>query len=391
MGKPLSVTPDGGFALSGVEKSSSLAFGRYLSGGEKAFLEKTDFSKSTYPPVNVILHSSTENLPSLPALNVDAIEGGAPRISVHLRVGEQGIESTQLLVAALMLREYYGENAPAPGSGVPHFPSWVIHGMATLCFPPEESFRIPSSYLNGGTPPKLGDFLIQRAPEFSNSSLSDLYDATASLLLKAGLASPAGQSAFRKWIGHHDPKLTGSDPSRWVGGWEMKTIERRWLLLMAGSSTDGEGGIKLQNIPETLKSYDAVMSQGLSGGATIGSLAHDKKTGTYTLAGLSDRLKGIRLRSNPFVTPLIDRTLILIEKAPKLSEKKIAAEEKSLEELGKAMMKQFGEIDAYLDWYEATRLPVRSGYFDRLLRNPGAEIRKGPIGRHIDAVEERGW
>lgn len=391
MGKPPSVTPDGGFALGGTEQSSSVAFGRYLSGGERIFLEKTAFPKSASPPVSVILHSSSENLPSLPALNVDAIEGGAPRISVHLGAGEQGIEATQLLAAALMLREYYGEHAPVPGSGVPRFPAWVMRGMATLCFPPEEPVRITFSYLKGGTPPKLEDFLIQRAPESSNSSLSDLYDATASLLLKAGLATPSGQSAFRKWIGRHDPKLPGSDPSRWVGGWEMKVIERRWLLLMAGSSSGGDGGMKLQNISETLKSYDAVMTEGLSGGSTIGSLAHDKKTGPFTLGKLSDRLKGIRLRANPFVTPLIDRTLILVEKAPKLPVKKVAAEEKALGEIHGAMKKQSAEIEAYLDWYEATRLPVRSGYFDRLLRNPGTEIRKGPIGRYVDAVEERGW
>lgn len=391
MGKTPSVTPDGGFALSGGEKMSNASFGRYLAGGEKVFFEKTGFHSSAYPPVSVQLHSSSENIPSLPALNVDAIEVGAPRISVHLRSGEQGIDATQLLVAALMLREHYGEQAPVPGSRVPHFPPWIMRGLATLCFPPEEKVLIPSSYLKGGAPPSLEDFLTQRPPETSNTSISDLYDVMASVLLKAGLATPSGQAAFRKWIGHDDPKQQGADPTRWVGGWEMKPIERRWLLLMAGSSSDGEGTIKPHGIAETLKTYDAVMAEGLSGGFTIGTLAHDKKTAPYTLGKLSDRLKGIRLRANPLVMPLIDRTLVLIEKAPKLSMNKVAEEEKVLGDLRKVILKQSMEIEAYLDWYEATKLPVHSGYFDRLLKNPGSEIRKGPIGRYIDAVEERGW
>lgn len=359
--------------------------------GEKAFQEKTGFPSSSYPPVMVIPHLATETLPSLPSLNVDAIEGGLPRISVHLKSGELGIDATQLLAAALMLRQFYADQAPDPGSPVPRFPPWVMRGMATLCFPPEESVRIPSSYLNGGSPPVLEDFLTQRPPEISNPSMSDLYAATAAALLKAGLATPAGQAAFRKWTGHYDPKQPAWNPARWVEGWEMKPVERRWLLLMAGSSSEGNETARLLTITETLKSYDTVMAEGLSGGATISSLARDKKTGAFTLGKLADRLNGLRLRANPMVAPLIDRTLILIKKAPKLPAKKINGEEKNLGDLRGTILKQSREIEAYLDWYEAAKLPVRSGYFDRLLRTPGSEVRKGPVGRHIDAVEARGW
>lgn len=392
MGKPPSVTPDGGFALITGDKSSPVAFGRYLSAGEKSFLEKTGFTPSGFPPVNVVLHSSSENLPSLPALNVDAMENGVPRISLHLNSGVQRIETTQLLAAALLLREFYGEHAPAPGSRVPRYPDWVMRGVATLCFPQEETNRIPTSYLKGGSPPNLEDFLIQRPPDPSDPSLSDLYDATASLLLKAGLTTPAGQATFRKWVGHEDSKknVENSIP-RWVGGWEMKPVEKRWLLLMVGNSEESNGTVRLQNTRESLKAYDTVIAEGLTGGVTIASLSRDKKMGPYTLGKLSDRLKGIRLRANPLVIPLIDRTLILVGNAPKLSQRKIEEEQKSLTELRGSILKKSEEIEAYLDWYEAMKLPIRSGYFDRLLKTPESEIKKGPIGRHLDAVEERGW
>lgn len=391
MGKPPAVTPDGAFALSGADKESQPSFGRYLSAGEKVFYEKTGFSPSACPPVSVVLHSAGESASSLPSLNVDAIEGGAPRVSLHIRAGEHGIETTQLLVAALMLREFYGDRSPVAGSRVPHFPPWIVRGLATLCFPPGETVRIPSSYLKGGAPPTLEDFLTQRPPDPSNPSLSDLYDVTSSLLMNAGLGTTTGQEAFRKWIGHDESKGGGGDRPRWIAGWEMKPIERRWLLLMAGNSSEGEGVSRLQGMSQSLKDYDAVMAEGLSGGTTISALARDKKAGAYRLGTISDRLKRCRLRTNPLVIPLIDRTLILIEKAPKLSVKKLNAEEKEIGELRASMLRQSGEIEAYLDWYEATRLPVRSGYFDRLLKNPDPGIRKGPIGRHMDAVEERGW
>lgn len=392
MGKLPSVTPDGGFALIAEEKSSPVVFGRYLSAGEKAFLEKTGFTPSGLPPVNVVLHSSSENLPSLPALNVDAMESGVPRISVHLKSDKKGIETTQLLVAALMLRELYGERAPAPGSRVPRYPDWVMRGLATLCFPQEAPLRIPRSYLKGGSPPDLEDFLTQRPPGSSDPSLSDLYDAMSSMLLKAGLAAPAGQAAFRKWVVHEDFKKSPDKPMpRWVEGWEMKAVEKRWLLLMVGSPEDGDGAVRLQNTRETLKAYDIVMAEGLSGGVTISSLSRDRKTGPYTLGRLSARLRGIRLRGNPLVIPLIDRTLILVENAPRLSKGKIEDEQKALTELRGSILKKSTEIEAYLDWYEAMKLPVRSGYFERLLKTPESEVKKGPVGRHLDAVEVRGW
>ena len=390
-GKAPSVTPDGGFTLSAGDQSVPSSFGRFLSAGEKLFLEKTGFSQAGFPPVHVILHSSSDNLAKLPALSVDALEGGSPSISLHLKSGDQGIESTRLLVASLLLREYYGEHAPPPGSRVPHYPPWVLDGLATLCFPSDEAIRLPSSYTKGDALPSLEDFLIQRPPDGSQSSLADLYMASASMLLKAGLSTPSGQAAFRKWVGHNDSKQQSTDPAPWVGGWEMKQVEKRWLLLLVGNSGDGDGSVKLQKPLETLKAYETVMQDALPEGSTINSLARDKKSGSYTLGKLSDRLKGIRLRGSPMVTPLIDRTLILVGNAPKLSKKKIEEEEKSLADLQIKIEKQSREIESYMDWFEAMKLPVRSGYFDRLLKTPDSEVRKGPVGRYLDAVEERGW
>jgi hypothetical protein len=87
----------------------------------------------------------------------------------------------------------------------------------------------------------------------------------------------------------------------------------------------------------------------------------------------------------------MDQTLLLVGKAPKLPVKKIEAEEKRLAELREATVKQSIAIDQYLDWYEAAKLPARSGTFDKLLLNSDPGIKKGPVGRYLDAVEARGW
>ncbi len=394
LSKGPAITGEGCFAWSTVKGCQSTPdFGRMLDTGGKEFLVRTGFSQHAHPPVVVTLHPRTEIAAALPFLKVDALEGGIPRISVDLREGEIRGEGQKLLMAALLLREYYDGHAPVPGSRVPQHPAWVTRGLASLCFPAEEPFRIPSSYLKvkGGNPPTLEDFLIQRPPERSDPTISDLYDASAASLLKSGLSTSAGQAAFREWVGHDDQKQANQVPSRWVGGWEMRPVERRWLLLMAGSSSDSDGGIRIQGAADSLKAYDSVMTGGIPEGASIHSLAQDKKGGAYTLGKLTERLTAIHLRANPLVLPLMDQTLLLVGKAPKLPVKKIEAEEKRLAELREETVKQSRAIDEYLDWYEAAKLPVRSGTFDKLLQNQESVIKKGPVGRYLDAVEARGW
>jgi hypothetical protein len=392
--KAPAITGEGCFAWSTAKGcQSSPDFARMLDFGGKGFLGRTGFSQQTHPPVFVTLHPRTE-IGTLPSLKVDALEGAIPRICVDLREGEiqDQEEGQQLLMAALLLREYYEGGAPLPGSRIPQFPAWVTRGLASLCFPAEEPFRIPSSYLKvkGGNPPTLEDFLIQRPPERSDPTISDLYDASAACLLKSGLSTSAGQAAFREWVGHDDQNQPDRVPSRWVGGWEMRPVERRWLLLMAGSSADGNGEIRIQSVADSMKAYDAVMA-GVPEGASIHSLALDKKSGGYTLAKLSERLTTLHLRANPLVLPLLDQTIILVAKSPKFPAKKIAAEEKRLAELREVIVKQSRAIDEYLDWYEAAKLPLRSGTFDKFLQNQETVIKKGPVGGYLDIVEKRGW
>lgn len=386
--KVASVSPEGCFALSaGGFRGAEL--GRTLALGEKEFLSQSGFTQSSAPPVNVILRENPERSATLSRLSVDALEGGLPRITVEL--GSATYENaTQFLATALLLREYYGDHAPVPGSRVPQYPAWVTRGFAFLCFPPKDPVTIPAGYLKGGNPPTLEDFLLHREPGRESPSLGDLYDSMAAMLLKSGLSTAAGRQALREWIGHNDPVRPEYLPPRWVTGWEMRPVERRWLLLMAGNPSHDGGVAKLRSVAESLESYDAAMAETLAGGGTIYSVSKGKG-GAYTLGTLSSRLNALRLQANPLVVPLLDQTIALIAVTRKLSEKKYDAEEQKLAKLRGAITRQSKEIEDYLNWYEAAKLPVKSGQFDRLLQQPETVSRKGPVGRCLDAVEARGW
>jgi hypothetical protein len=160
------------------------------------------------------------------------------------------------------------------------------------------------------------------------------------------------------------------------------------VLLVAGSSADSEKVTVIPSADATLREYrgimDPVMSQGLF---TI----LRGKGGAFVATRLSERLTALRLKSNPLVIPLLDRTLLLLSRSGKLSEKKLRLEEQSIASLITEIESRIHSIGEYLDWYEAARVPVKSGLFDHLGDPSSSTVRKGPVGRYLDAVEQRGW
>jgi hypothetical protein len=129
--KAPAITGEGCFAWSTAKGcQSSPVFALMLDFGGKGFLGRTGFSQQTHPPVFVTLHPRTE-IGTLPSLKVDALEGGISRICVDLREGEiqDQEEGQQLLMAALLLREYYEGGAPLPGGAGGAVPGGAAGGV----------------------------------------------------------------------------------------------------------------------------------------------------------------------------------------------------------------------------------------------------------------------
>jgi hypothetical protein len=386
-----SLSPDGSFALNAPAPLPKTHFSRTLSEFESQFYDLTGYAPSNILPIVVVLHDAQTDELSRPVLTMDAMEGNLPRIQVDL-IEEKTLsaESCRLLASAMLLREYYYGKAPAPGSRIATFPSWLLHGLGRLCDPDARPGLIPSAYLRGATPPSVEDLLIQKPPEDSHRTLLEIYDAMSAALLKAGLQGNAGSDAFRDWIGRFDPQTPGQTPSSWPSRWEMRSVERRWLLLMAGMSGEQSNGTELLGVDETISRYDEILSEVSTPKHSL-ALLKKMKGADFLIRQLSGRLGALRLEGNPLSLPLLDQTIQLCSKIRHLSVRKIADQEKSLSAQREAILARSRAINSYLDWYEAARLPVRSGLFDTLLNAPESSVSKGPIGRTLDAVEERGW
>lgn len=380
-------TPAGTFALTMEDGLTASRHLRRLSDAEKAFHSITGFSQESFPPIQIVVHNSISTRFSKPSLQVDALEGGVPRIRLDLPDRDDPLAG-QYLATALLLREYFGSTAPAPGSPLPVYPEWITRGLSPLLLSPGSLLSSSPSFLAKGSTPSLEGFLVEKVPPIENRTLLDRYDALSASLVKAAFAGTGGAAAFRTWVGRVDATADDKSIPPWIPGWEMRPVERRWILLLAGSSAASEGVAVIPTADAALHEYREIMDPVLHAGL-FASLRG--KGGAFVATRLSERLSALRLKSNPLVIPLLDRTILLLGCSGKLSEKKMLMEEKSIISLITETESRTRSIGDYLDWYEAAQVPVKSGIFDHLADPSSTTVRKGPVGRYLDAVEARGW
>lgn len=382
------LTPNGSCAVVMEDGSSPTVPLRRLANAEKEFYSITGCSQESFPPIQIVIHNSSSTRDRKPGLKVDSLEGGIPRIRLDLPDRDDPLAG-QYLAIAFLLREYFGSSAPESGTPLPVYPEWVTRGLAPLLLSMETQ-RTPSGFLAGSAPPSLEGFLVEKVPPMENRTLVERYDALSSALVKAGFKGPGGAAAFRSWIGRADPKTPPKEsPPPWILGWEMRSVERRWILLLAGASSASVGVVSILPADASFREYGQIMDPVREAGG-IATLAKGKG-GEFNVTRLSERLTALRLKSNPLVNPLLDRAIQLLSRARKLSEKKIRLEEEVIANLRADTESRIRSIGEYLDWYEAARVPVKSGLFDHLADPSSTTVRKGPVGRYLDAVEQRGW
>lgn len=373
------LTDEGSFVIL-QERKEAAPLLRNLNGFAKRFAKITGLDGGSAPPVVISIPKGKGNGVAADP-RVDALEGGLPRISFTLSGNMPGDVDFPGLSAALLLREHYGTNAPAPGSRVPTYPAWLLRGLGRLCSRETD----PDGVSFAGHPaPSLEDFLARRSLPVGNLALCDLHDRMAAFLVLAGLGeSPKG---FRDWIGHAEGG-NGTAPPPWPWPWDMRSVEKRWNLMMSSSSAGKDPGSRIPDAVRSLADFDRCV-----GGDSFAALRDPKSLGDFGRDRLLESLSALSLQANPLVLPLIDRTSALLRSFPKISRKRL---DKALSELVAERSRtgnHASEISSYLDWYEAARLESWSGLFDGVLGNNSIDsVKKGPVGAYLDKIEARGW
>lgn len=376
---PGSSSPQGAFSVSSREFREATPLHRAAEEAEKTFFQLTRYAPGDAPPVQLLIEG--KGTPA--SLAINAVEGGGPALRLVIPADPDDPQVAPFLATALLLREYYGKTTPVQGSRVPRFPDWLTRGLGTLILQ-----RPIADAASMNT--ELAAFLTERVPDPDHVSLLRRYDAVASVLVRSGLSEDGGRKAFRDWVGTYDPSAPPRQPSFWVDGWEMRAVERRWNLGLQVPEEREPLSVRIKSPASTLEEYRRIMQEGMADKASLADVSRDRG-GAYRLQMLGERLTALRLQANPLAIPLLERTMKLVASAGRTSPKRIRQEEENLLAEDRYLRKQARAIEDYLDWYEAAKVATPSGVFDHYLSTPASTVAKGPIGRHLDAVESRGW
>jgi len=310
------------------------------------------------------------------------------------------------IVRALALERTYRKNPLRSGAAFRYAPPWLVEGIAEDFRAKEEGApaKLYASLLDAAGTQKL-EALLKDKPALMDTTSRQIYRARSMALVRALLDLGDGQKGLVSYLGDlgaFDEGLQGLMKYFPSLAGDARNLSKVWTLALArASATDrvdplsmGETGEKLGQIlalsaPADPKKRDGAKVQGA---LALGAIARGE-TGRYTLGQLQESLFRLEFRAHPLYRALVAdyRTIVqsLIERPKRSQDKRIAEDE----ELRGALAKRAGQIEDYINWFEAAKLDQPSGEFDAILdadRGGGAR-RTDAISRYLDDVESRGW
>jgi hypothetical protein len=113
--------------------------------------------------------------------------------------------------------------------------------------------------------------------------------------------------------------------------------------------------------------------------------------GPYLMRQKSAELFTLEFRSHPLLKPVIEEYRKITTQLALKPRKNV---DREIEENGKILdllLQRTGQVDDYMNWFEATQLDTISENFLEISNPAAPEKRTDPITLHLDAIEERGW
>ncbi len=388
---------------------------RALRGRVVSFVEevKTDLlrilqaSDARGLPIVVTMEVGDPTKPAQPVSVQFTNTVSGPKIDVIVEVGDEPgkVFLQRHIVRALLLDLAYTERGAA--KTFVHSPWWVSEGLIQNLRRRE---RGADAYLfrNMVNSDKLPDFekFLTQPPQPLDTVASTVDSACAMALVEALLGMPGGPQNFirfiRKWpdaggdaisaLAAHFPTLNDSPQS----------LAKWWTLQLARfANSDRWQGLSLVDTEKQL-------AEALILDIALGNDAKDLRTQKFAFADYDKylklpgtkramditRLKIVTLstKANALFRPILTEYEELCGLLTAGRTKEIAERIANIERYRSGIVQRIGKITDYLNWYEATQLPGRTGTFDEYIRNankpPPAPPAVDPrIAAYLDLLE----
>jgi hypothetical protein len=350
--------------------------------------------------VVINLQPEQANLPEIPPAELRLSQtGSGMKLQLDLTIAQNldaSLMERELLRAILLEMIYRKESDIPPGVTFVEPPDWLLDGVLALT-PGRDRGPLVEALAVSQKTMSLEEFLRQR-PELLDSAGRTLYRAYSLALLQLLVDGIEGRARLARYIdGLPDastdpvadlktkfPVLAGNAEKTWQSALTQTSSAQNYQLLTFIESDRRLDELLRVKLPNNDKSLD------------LNELAR-RKASAPEKAALNQFGRSLLLfvsQANPVLRPIAREYQQIAALLARGKRRGIAKRLTRLQNTREQLTARMSDVDDYMNWFEATQLPARSGVFSDYLRaasQPPATSprRRDPISVYLDTLEDQ--
>jgi hypothetical protein len=346
------------------------------------------------------LQPQQANLPEIPPAELRLSQtGSGMKLQLDLMIAQNlnaSLIERELLRTILLEMIYRKDSNIAPGVAFVEPPDWLLDGVLALT-PGRERAELVEALSVSEKTMSLEEFLRQR-PDQLDSAGRMLYRARSFALVQLLVDGVEGRTRLARYIdslsnASNDPAadlkaqfpvLAGNTEKTWQSALTRARGAQNYQLLTFIESERQLDELLRVKIPNTEKSLDL---NGLGG----------RKASAAEKVALTELARTLLLfigQANPVLRPIAREYQQMAALLARGKRRGITKRLVRLQSTREKLTARMSEVDDYMNWFEATQLPARSGVFADYLRAASqpqvtGPRRSDPISVYLDALEDQ--
>ena len=352
------------------------------------------------------LQTQQANLPEIPPASLRVSQTGfGVKLQLDLTVGQNfdgSLVERQLLRAILFEMIYRDDGELAPGARLVEPPDWLLEGALALT-PGREREALVEALSTADKGKSLQEFLGQRF-DLLDSAGRMLYRAYSVALVQLLLDEGGGRGRLARYIsnlshGSNDrvadlkacfPQLRDDVEKKWRSRVARLSEHQTYQLLSFAESEQ-----RLDELIQ-IKISDGSRNRGRPKPANLSELSRSKLSaeGKAAVNHMSQGLLLLVGTAHPVLRPVAREYQQIAALLIRGKRRGITKRVSHLEGICKELAARMGDIDDYMNWFEATQMENQSGAFSDYLKaanqsQVSAQRRRDPLSVYLDALEDQ--
>jgi hypothetical protein len=402
-----SVSPSRQFILYGLNLPLRGAMGALAEKTKSSLLSILQRRDQWKTPIILNLQRAQANVPDMPAAQLHVSQTGMGlKIQLDLTIPAQ-VDTPAIqreLLRAIFIELIYREQTDIPaGTMYSEAPSWLVEGV--LAWNSSDRKETLNSLLTSAAESRQIvplDVFLQQKPEQLDGQGRLLYRAYAAALLQLLLDQPGGATRLSAYVGRLShgtndplfdlksqfPGLGSGDAlaALWTSAVARFASTIRYEFLLSFAQTNEQ----LDNLLQTTIRNPAKADHPL----TLEKLGRTKPASAQipALRSLGQNLLLLGASAHPLLRPVVAEYQQIAELLAARKPGKTVQRLAKAKSLHQDIVRRMGQMDDYMNWFEATQLQTSSGAFGDFLKaahqsDEGERRRRDALSVYLDAVE----